>query len=147
VAGQLDWTWGTPVNPWTGGWDALVAKMGATFEIDIDIKPGSDSNCINLGSAGVILVAALSSATFDATQIDPASVTLAGASIKRVGKSDKFPANYEDVNGDGLLDLVCQVLTEELLIEPGESMASFEAETFDAISVRGEDSVCIVPGK
>jgi hypothetical protein len=119
----------------------------SVFLITIDIKPGSDSNCVNLGSAGVIPVAVLSSATFDATQIDPATVSLAGASIKLVGKSDKFLAHYEDVNGDGLLDLVCQVLTEDFSIEPGETTASFEAATYDGIPVWGEDSVCIVPGE
>jgi hypothetical protein len=29
VAGQLDWSWGTPVNPHAGGWDAFVAKLGS----------------------------------------------------------------------------------------------------------------------
>jgi hypothetical protein len=117
------------------------------FVADIDVKPGSDCNCINLGSAGVIPVAVLSSHTFNATQIDPATVRLAGASIKLVGKRGKFLAHYEDVNGDGLPDLVCQVLTEDFFIEPGESTAVFEAETFDGIQVLGEDSVCIVPDK
>jgi hypothetical protein len=113
----------------------------------IDVKPGSDSNCVNLGSAGVIPVAVLSSNNFDATQINPATVSLAGASIKLVAKSGRFLAHREDVNGDGLLDLVCQVLTEDFFLEPGESTALFEAETFNGIQVRGEDSVCIVPDK
>jgi hypothetical protein len=95
----------------------------------------------------VIPVAVLSSNNFDATQIDPATVSLAGASIKLVGKSDKLLAHHEDVNGDGLLDLVCQVLTEDFFIEPDESTALFEAETFDGMQVQGEDSVCIVPDK
>ena len=29
VAGQLDWSWGTPVNPHAEGWDAFVAKLGS----------------------------------------------------------------------------------------------------------------------
>lgn len=42
--------------------------------VSIKIKPGSDEPSINLYSAGVIPVAILSSPTFDATQVNPASV-------------------------------------------------------------------------
>ncbi|MBI3667567.1 MAG: SBBP repeat-containing protein [Acidobacteria bacterium] len=27
VAGSIPYSWGTPVNPWAGGWDAFVAKL------------------------------------------------------------------------------------------------------------------------
>jgi hypothetical protein len=30
VAGSSDYSWGTPVNAWAGGWDAFVAKIGPT---------------------------------------------------------------------------------------------------------------------
>lgn len=115
------------------------------LHIDIDIKPGDSHNSINLASAGVIPVAILSSPTFDARTVNPETVTLAGARVKVVGKSDKFLAHEEDVNGDGLLDLVCQVYTAQFLIEPGESTAVLEARTFDGIEIRGEDTVRIVP--
>ncbi len=114
------------------------------IQVTIDIKPGSDPNSINLDSAGVIPVAILSSSTFDATTVNPATVRLAGASVKLVGKSDKYLAHEEDVNGDSLLDLVCQVFTAEFMIEPGESVAVLEAETYDGTPIRGEDTVRIV---
>ena len=114
-------------------------------EITIDIKPGSDPNSINLSSAGVIPVAILSSDTFDATTVDPETVSLAGASVKVVGKSGKFLCSKEDVNGDGWLDLVCKILTVDFIIEVGQSIAVLEAETFDGTPVRGEDSIRIVP--
>lgn len=114
-------------------------------EVDIDIMPGSDTNSINLSSAGVIPVAILSSATFDATTVDPDTVSLAGASVKMVGKSDKLLASFEYVNGDGLLDLVCQVLTAEFMIEPGDTTVMLEAVTFSGISIVGVDSIRIVP--
>jgi len=47
--------------------------------VDIDIKPGSDQNTINLRSKGVIPVAILSSEDFDATNVDPTTVELEGA--------------------------------------------------------------------
>jgi hypothetical protein len=113
--------------------------------VAIDIKPGSFPNSINLSSAGVIPVAILSSTTFDATQVNPASVTLAGATVKLIGKGDKYSCGREDVNGDGLIDLVCHVITGQFLIEPGDSVAVLEAETFSGTAIRGEDSIQIVP--
>lgn len=114
------------------------------IQVAIDIKPGSDPNSINLSSADIIPVAILSSDTFDATTVDPETVKLAGAAIKMAGKSGKYLSHEEDVNSDGLLDLVCQVLTEQLTIEPGETIALLEAKTLEGLSIRGEDIIRIV---
>ncbi len=54
--------------------------------MSIDIKPGSDLNSINLGSNGTIPVAIFSTVDFDATTVDPLTVTLADASVKVKGK-------------------------------------------------------------
>lgn len=90
-------------------------------------------------------MAILSNATFDASQINPASVTLAGATVKLIGKPDKYACNGEDVNDEGRLDLVCHVVTAQFMIEPGESIATLEADTFSGQRVRGEDAIQIVP--
>lgn len=113
--------------------------------VEIDIKPGSDPNSINLSSAGSIPVAILSSTDFDATTVEPESVSLAGARVKLVGKSGKYLCHPEDTNGDGLLDLVCQVYTAQFMIEEGESVAVLEAETLAGVPIRGEDSIRVVP--
>ena len=115
------------------------------IEVDIDIKPGSDQNTITLSSAGLISVAILSSDTFDATTVDPGTVTLAGAGIKMAGKSDKYLSHERDVNNDGLLDLVCQILTAQFMIEPGATNAMLTAETFEGQSISGNDIIRIVP--
>ena len=127
--------------------DALVAKIGEPFiSVDIDIKPGSDPNSINLGSSGVIPVAVFSAADFDApAEIDPNTISLAGARVKMVGKSNKFLCHSEDVNADALADLVCKVETAQFMIETGESVAVLEADTFGGTPVRGEDNIKIVP--
>ena len=125
----------------------MVPDGPPVIEVDIDIKPGSDPNSINLSSAGVITVAILSSDTFDATTVDPETVSLAGAGVKMVGKSGKYLSHEEDVNNDGSLDLVCQIYTAQfgLGIEPGATIAVLEAQTYDGQAIRGEDAVRIVP--
>ncbi len=124
----------------------IFLQFESILEVTIDIKPGSDPNSINLGSAGVIPVAILSTENFDATiDLDRDSISLAGARVKMVGNSNRFLCHEELVNADDLLDLVCQVETVQFIIEVGESLAVFEAETFGGIPIRGEDTVRIVP--
>ena len=50
-------------------------------------------------------VAILSTETFDATTVDIGSVRFAGAMVS-VKKNGEYHASYEDVNDDGLIDLV-----------------------------------------
>jgi hypothetical protein len=125
--------------------DDLSYSTPPAIIISIDIKPGSFPNAINFNSAGVVPVALLSSPTFDATQVDPATVTLAGAQVKMIGKGDRNACAVEDSNSDGLLDLVCHVTTAQFLIEPGDSVAVLEARTVNGQQIRGQDSIRIVP--
>lgn len=122
-----------------------VVALNSGILVDIDIKPNSESNSINLGSAGVISVAILSSSTFDAMTVDPDSIALAGARVKLVGKSNRQLCHNEDVNSDAFLDLVCKVETAQFMIEEGETIAVLEAELLDGTLIRGEDSIRIVP--
>jgi hypothetical protein len=121
----------------------------SAFQVEIDIKPGSDPNAINLGSNGVIPVAILGSADFDASCVDAGSVSLGSADIAVRGKSDKALASLEDVNDDGFLDLVCHVETENLV--PGDIQDGMMELTgnllpdCDGTPIHGSDYVMIVP--
>ena len=113
--------------------------------IAIDVKPGSDTNTINLGSAGVVPVGILGSETFDVTTVDPETVSLAGASVKLVGKGKHYLCQQDFLNADEYPDLSCKVETEEFLIEEGDSIVVLEARTFEGKKIRGEDKIRIVP--
>jgi len=112
--------------------------------VNIDIKPGSDPNPINPGSNGLVPVAILSSPEFDATQVDPTSVSLAGASVAVRGK-DKSMAHEEDVNGDGLIDLVVQVETQSFDDLGTGGTIELTGTTFGGENIVGYDEVVIVP--
>jgi CARDB protein len=129
----------------TNFWGSLtVVPGGTTLAVGIDIKPGSYPNAINLGSNGVVPVAILSSLTFDATTVDPLTVTLASSPI--VLRGNGLPsASMEDVNGDGLPDLVVHVQTEALQLTSTSTAASLQGSTYSGQAIAGNDDVIVVP--
>ncbi len=119
-----------------------IELWGGPIPMEIDIKPGSDPNCINPDGHGVIPVAILTTATFDAATVDPSTVILEGAAVRVKGKSGNA-GSLEDVDADGDLDLVVQIVDDSLLA--GKSSAILTGETFDGIAIEGSDFICIVP--
>ena len=113
------------------------------FGVQIDIKPFSDPNSVNLGNNGTVPVAIFSTAGFDATRVEPTSVTLADSSVKVRGKGKPMAA-AEDVNGDGLLDLVVHVETESLALTAGDTVARLTGRTVDFVRITGTDSVRVI---
>jgi hypothetical protein len=148
--GGTSWFDDVYVRQYCGDTEPFVANVGVEeepiLEVNIDIKPGSYPNSINLGSKGVIPVAILSSETFDATVVDPETVTLAGSSVGVRGKGNKLMSHSEDVNGDGSIDLMVQVETENL--DEGQfqdGMACISGFTYDGGEIAGCDEIAIVP--
>lgn len=123
----------------------ILMPNPALRHVAVDIKPGAEPNTINLKAGGVIPVAILSSATFDAPgTVDPASLSLAGAAVRVAGKSGKSLCHANDVNADGRSDLVCQ-FENELEAAPGDSVAVLGGKAVDGTPIRGLDSIRIVP--
>jgi Leucine-rich repeat (LRR) protein len=125
----------------------MPAEYGpCAITVEIDIKPGSQPNTINLGSRGLIPVAILSSESFDATTVDAGTVSLSGAGVAVRGKGDRWMAHEEDVNGDGLIDLVVHIVTENLNPDDfQEGYAVLTGQTYDGYDINGKDQIVIVP--
>ena len=114
----------------------LALEIIGVLEIEIDIKPGSDSNPINLKSKGVIPIAILGSGDFDVAEVDIGTLQLNGSTGPAHASS-----HLEDINGDGHADLVSHYSTRDSGIAAGDSEACVTGETVDGRMLNGCDSV------
>lgn len=107
----------------------------------IDIKPQSCPNSINLRSPGVVPVAFLTTAGFDATTVNPATVMF--------GPNHATPVHpgghIEDVDFDGDMDLLFHFNKQETGIQPGDTEATIYGTTFGGVDVCGVGSIRTVP--
>jgi len=122
----------------------IVERDVAAVCIEIDIKPGSYPNSINIKSSGTIPVAILSSPSFDASS----EVDLASLTFGRTGDEDSLAfcsPSPADVNGDGLLDRVCHFNTQDTGLQCGDTRGVLRGRTTDGVLIEGRDSLRIVP--
>ncbi len=136
---------GAPLPPITD--PNIVGPTGVSLRsgpsvvvVDIDIKPGSFPNSINPRSQGVIPVAILTTATFDATTVDPTTVRFGATG------TEAAPLQFalEDVDGDGDIDLILHFSTQATGIQCGSASASLTGETFGGQMIQGSDSISTV---
>jgi len=128
---------GVDFDPWLSAPVGDVCPPPPVIEVDIDIKPGSDPNSINFGSKGVVPVAVLTTDDFDASTINPETVSFAGASPVRWA--------MEDVDGDGDMDMLFHFDTQALNLDASSTEATLTGNTTDGTPIQGTDTVNTVP--
>ena len=122
-----------PLPAYPGQRDALVALPA--IEVEIDIKPGSWPNSINLRNSGVIAVAVLSTEDFDAPLLGRGRFGPGRAPIVHNA------GHIEDVNLDGFDDLVLHFNVADSEIECGDESAELRATNEFGQAVVGLDAI------
>jgi DNA-binding beta-propeller fold protein YncE len=147
---------GTHLKVFDTGREVIISQV-----VDIDIKPRSCPNPLNVKSKGVLPVAILGSEDFDASDIDPASIRLAGVGAIR--------SSLEDVTGpvvdgnecacttagpDGNMDLTLKFRTPEIAVAlldgvgeltKGEQLVlTLMGTLMDGTPIEGSDCVVLV---
>ena len=118
-------------------------QIPTIIPVQIDIKPGTSPNAIKLQDTGNIPVAIFSSQTFDARTIDVASLKLNGAGV-RIVKGKGLQYSFDDVNGDGLIDLMVHFDRGALQLTAGDTTATVIGVTLDSKQIQGTDTVEII---
>jgi pimeloyl-ACP methyl ester carboxylesterase len=124
--------------------EPYIVRIARNIQAGIDIKPGDTSNSVNLRSRGRIPVAILSTLDFDAPNV----VRKDSLTFGHTGNEASLVFcnwNGEDVNGDGLPDLVCHFAAELTRFAPGDTEGLLKGETVQGTLLSGMDSIRIVP--
>jgi 6-phosphogluconolactonase len=128
-----------------GGFEALATYPGKSCveQVSIEVKPGDAVPAINSQSKGKTPVAILASSTFDPlTQVDTSTLKFGHSGTEN---SLAFcNANGEDVNGDGLPDLVCHFNTPACGFLVGDSQATLTGKTLTGTAIAGTAAVNVV---
>lgn len=130
---------------------ALLVPAGMALSAvlaDVDIKPMSCPNPLNVGDKGVLPVAILGGELFDVTEVDPASVLLEGKAPLRW--------SWEDVGGpgcsgpDGYPDLTLKFKAQEIVsalgaVNDGDVvLLGLTGTLFGGAPITGSDEVWII---
>src|SRR5262249_54118581 len=126
-----------------GGVDAFVTKLAAALSVSIEVRPGGETSPINLKSRGVVPVAILSTASFDATTVDPTSVCFGDA--EDPGRRGSTPLLRRGVTialtGDHRRDLLLFFQTQQTGIDPGDTEACLTGTTREGAQIQGCDAI------
>lgn len=112
-------------------------RIMTTEEVLIDIRPGNSSNIINLKSKGKIPVAILSTENFDATTVDPLSVTFGPGEARAVHERGHFT----DIDNDGDIDLLLHFKIQDCEFPCESTEAILNGITNAGIQITGEDAI------
>jgi hypothetical protein len=116
-----------------GAYELLVENT----PLIIDIKPLKEPNSIYPGSPQKIPVAILTTADFDALQINPLTMRFGPDAAPEFHET----GHVKDVDGDGDIDLLLHFDTRDTGIQCGDADATLTGETSGGQGVTGTDSI------
>ena len=118
-------------------WAVRDGDVEPPITITLDIKPGVFPNTIICGSKGLVPVAILTTPDFEASTVDPVTVTFDGTTVATKSR-------MIDVDHDGDKDLLLYFNTQDLNLNKDSTRATLTGTTDDGIDIVGTDSVTIV---
>lgn len=123
--------------------ETFLVRVG-TIIVDLDVKPGSADNPVNISAGGVTPVAVLTRPDFDALSIDRVTVAFGPAGI---GPAHASLGHEEDVDGDGDVDLVMHFTTKDIGLSAGDTEVCISGKTLGGNDFEGCDAVSVKENK
>jgi hypothetical protein len=120
----------------------LGPEYAQTIIVDLDIKPGSDSNAVNPTARGILPVAILGSDAFDVADVDATTLAFGPGEAPTLHSSG---GHAEDVNDDGYTDWVSHYRIGEVAVATGDTELCLTGETLDGTPFEGCDAIVTVP--
>lgn len=113
--------------------------------VDVDVQPSANGEvgCLKINGKGKIPVAVYGRADFDVVTIDIGTLSLNALELSIKG-NENHQCAYEDVNQDGLEDLVCHFVDDDDLWIDGDGVATLTGTLLDGTPIEGIDDICVV---
>ncbi|MBU8922428.1 MAG: hypothetical protein KOO63_11480 [Bacteroidales bacterium] len=126
---------------------AVIFAIEGSCEVEIDIKPGSETNPINCRSMnGVIPVAILTTDCFDAVMVDHTTVVFGPAEAGEAHSNKHgLKRHLQDVDFDGDVDMVFHFRGYDTGIVCGDTIATLKGLTTDGFSFESSGYIRTVP--
>lgn len=144
---EADAEFGTQNCPDAVGFFLDLAVVGSTLgpvnfiPVQIEIKPpATPPVSINPRSEGETPVAILGTSSFNVSSIDPASLRLGPGAAAPMHDG----VHFEDVNGDGIIDLVAQFPTPSIGLRCLDTALFLTGKTTDGTPIQGSEAVRMV---
>jgi hypothetical protein len=124
--------------------NAATTTIEVFQPVELDVLPGDASNVVNL-TRRTITIAVHSTATFDATALVASSVCVGDPDTPnaRACGDTHGRGHMDDVNGDGLRDLVLHVTTADTGLDLDDTRACLVGRTTSGLGVYGCDGVTV----
>jgi hypothetical protein len=110
-------------------------KTDGIVSVQIEILPGQKEKLIDVALPEAIPFVIMGRLGLEVSDLDPASLSLAGASVAKNEHGEA--AEFRDVDGDGLPDLVARVYSRQMRIGEGTRRVSLSGRTRDGRSFAG----------
>lgn len=128
---------GYPLDQFCIGEITVNEEAQEPIQVSIDVKPGDDTNTVNLNRGGVP-VAILGSEAFSVLDIDRSTLTFGVTGFEH---SLLFTNRPSDLNGDGIPDLLCHFDTTIAQFQPWCSQMKLVGNTNSGVYIWGTDTV------
>jgi hypothetical protein len=138
--GMTNLTSSSTASDFSADWEPTSPTATA---VSIHILRRGATKAAYLASPGVIPVAIVTTASFDATAVDPSTVCFGDADHpdQRDCTEAHGIGHIADVNDDGRPDLLLHYEANQTGIDPGDTTACLTGKTFGGVAIQGCDSL------
>ncbi|MEA5385878.1 PKD domain-containing protein [Haloarculaceae archaeon H-GB11] len=123
-----------------GGAATVTDSVTVTHVVAVDVKPDSTDDTVNPKAKGVLPVAILDTGDVDLSAVDVSSLRLS-ATEGGAGAAAAHGGHFEDVDGDGDLDLLVHFENADVGFTADSTDVYLSGVTTDGVPVVGSDSV------
>ena len=124
---------------------SAAAAGDQTMKVSIDVKPGDTPTTLERNREGMVPVAILSTAEFDATTVDPGSVRIGPTGTE----AEPVRSMQSDANQDKRTDLMVLVRVQDLKLTCEDKVIRLTGKTASGVAIEGSEAItvtgCISP--